>query len=219
VAQAARGRRSILLGVLIGILLSAVCYWTVSAWQSRRLEQRASTSKTWPVVSIPGDVTVEVTTRCHSSTLSYIVSIIPPPGASTLSLWERTDQGKIATDQIRERVRSIRLEFAGKEGVPSAHYDLPMDDFVRIYSTRDNRPLTLEARGMLACDARHYVREDTLRLDWVERPRPAEPAHPAEGGRPAETVHPAQQDEGRGAGAPESSHQPTERPEQEAATG
>ncbi|HKW90372.1 MAG TPA: hypothetical protein VJX92_00650 [Methylomirabilota bacterium] len=205
-----RRRRSVIIGVLIGLVLSAVCYWTVGAWQTRRLEERVSTSKTWPVASIPGDVTVEVTTRCRNSTLSYIVSIIPPPGASTLSLWDRTDQNKVATDQIRERFKSIRLQFSGKEGVPAADYELPMDDFVRIYSSRVDRPLTLEARGMLACDPRRYVREDTLKLDWLERPRPAEPA------RPAEIVHPAQQDEDHGAGTPESSHRPAERPEQEA---
>src|SRR5215470_13796546 len=122
-------RRGALVGVLIGLLLSAVSYWAVSAWQARRLEEQASTNKTWPVISIPGDMNVEVTTRCRNSTLSYIVSIIPPPGAPTLSVWDRTDQNKVATDQIRERLKSIRLQFAAKEGRPAADHVLPMDDF------------------------------------------------------------------------------------------
>jgi len=206
-------QKGILVGVLIGLLLSAVSYWVGSAWHARGLEKRASTSKTWPTVSIPGDMTVEVTTQCRNLMLSYIVSIVPPPGASTLSLWDRTDQNKVATDQIREHLKSIRLKFAGKEGVPTTNYELPMENFVRIYSTRADRPLTLEARGTLACDPRRYLREDTLKLDWLERPRPAEPARSAEPARPAGTVHPAQQGESLGAGAPESSHQPAERPE------
>ncbi len=162
-----------LVGVLIGALLSVACYETWSAWQARRLEERVSVSRTWPAARILGDVTVEVTTRCSHATLSYIVSIIPPRGSVPMSLWERTDQGKVSTDQIRKRLKSVRLQLADKEGAPAADYDLPIDDFVRIYSSIDDRPLILEARGVTTCDPHRYARADTLGLEGVKRPQPA----------------------------------------------
>jgi hypothetical protein len=112
--------------------------------------------------------TVEITTKCSDSTLSYIVAIIPPKTETGLTHSERTDRGKVVTDQIRKHIKAIRLQFVEKEGSPTAAYDLAIGAFVRIYSSTDERPTSLEARGTLACRSASYVRAEALRVGWIE---------------------------------------------------
>jgi len=168
--------RPVLVGVVIGAVLGTASYWAWSTWQARQLERRVSVMKTWPAATILGDVTVEVMTRCGNATLAYIVSLIPPRSTLPLSLWEKTDQGKVVTDEVRRRLKSIRLRFADKAGTPIADYELPIGSFVRIYSSDDERPLILEARGTTSCHARRYAREDALAVEGVASPKPVEPS-------------------------------------------
>jgi hypothetical protein len=101
--------------------------------------------------------------------LSYTVAIVPQAYEAKLSRGERTDSGKAITDQIKKHVKAIQLQLLDKGGLPTAVYELPMDGFIRIYSNSDERPTTLEDRGMLACTPASYLRADTLKLSWTER--------------------------------------------------
>jgi hypothetical protein len=140
----------ILAGLFISVAVIAVSYWAWSAWESWRINELASLSKTWPASNISEEGTVEITTKCSDSTLSYIVAIVPPKSQAGLTHSERTDRGRVVTDQIRRRIKAIRLQFVDRDGSPTAAYDLPIDEFIRIYSSSDERPTSLEARGGLA---------------------------------------------------------------------
>jgi hypothetical protein len=162
-------RFRILIGLFISVAVIAASYWVWSTWESWRINELASLSKTWPASNIPEeDGTVEITTKCSDSTLSYIVAIVPSRSQAGLTHSERTDSGRVVTDRIRNRIKTIRLQFVDRGGSPTAAYDLPIDEFIRIYSSSDERPTSLEARGTLACSPASYVRADTLRLSWIE---------------------------------------------------
>ena len=162
-------RIHILAGLLAGAFLSAAGYWVWSTWEAWRVEELASVAKTWPTSKIVDNASVEVTTRCAGSGLSFTVAIIPPPSEARLTLWERTDEGRLVTERIRKRLRAIHLQFVDRDGSPAAAYDLPMDGFVRIYSDNEESPTRLEYRGTLTCNAGTYVRAQTLKLSWIEQ--------------------------------------------------
>jgi hypothetical protein len=162
----------ILAGLFIALVVVAAGYWARSTWESWRIEEMASLSKTWPASRIPGDEngTVEITTKCSDSKLSYTVAIVPPKSDAGLTQGERTERGRVVTEQIRKHLKGIRLQFVDKEGSPIAAHDLAMDEFVRIYYSSDERPTSLEARGTLACNLARYVRAEALTLSWIEWP-------------------------------------------------
>jgi hypothetical protein len=161
-------RVQILAGLLVGAILSAAGYWVWSTWEAWRVKELASVVKTWPTSKIVDNASVEVTTRCAGSGLSFTVVIIPPSEAG-LTLWERTDEGRLVTERIRKRLRALHLQFVYRDGSPAAAYDLPMDGFVRIYSDNKDSPTRLEYRGTHTCSAGSYVRAQTLKLTWIER--------------------------------------------------
>ena len=113
--------------------------------------------------------TVEVQTTCSSSVLSYVVVIVPVTDDAPLTRFEKTDRGKVMTDALRERLTAIHLRFEDQDGLPVDAYDLAIDDFVRIFSSSEERPASLEARGTGACSPASYLRADTLKVTWTER--------------------------------------------------
>lgn len=107
-------RTFVLAGLVIGGVASLAGYEASSIWQSWRVREEASASKTWPPSSIFGQATVEFTTRCAGSRLSYTLAIIPPEsGAATIL--DRIDQSKVMTDRIRKRLPHCRLGNEGRE--------------------------------------------------------------------------------------------------------
>jgi len=56
-----------------------------------------------------------------------------------------------------------------KDGFPTAAYDVAIDEFVRIYSSNEERLTSLEAWGTLACSPASYVRAEALIVSWTER--------------------------------------------------
>ena len=156
-------------GLLIAAVVSSAGYWAWTTWTAWRLEGLASVSKAWPTSTILDNVTVEVTTSCSGSELSYTVAIVPPPAPRTLSRGERIDAAKAATDQLRHRLKAIRLRFIDMNGAQTAAYELPIEGFIRIYSNSDGRLTRLEDRGVLTCTPADYVRASTMKLDWVNR--------------------------------------------------
>ena len=156
-------------GLLVAGALSGAGYWAWTAWTAWRLEGVASIPKTWPTGTILDNVTVEVTTSCSGSELSYTIAIVPPPAPETLSRGERTDAAKAATDTVRQRLKVLRLQFVDATGGPTAAYELPIEGFIRIYSSSDGRLTRLEDRGVLPCTPADYVRASTMTLGWIDR--------------------------------------------------
>lgn len=161
--------RYILIGLLVGGVISTGGYWLWSTWTAWRLERLASVTKRWPTSTILDNVSVEVATRCSGSELSYTVAIVPPPADRALNRGERTDAAKAATDRVRTRLKAIRLQFVDAEGLQTAVYELPIEGFIRIYSNSDERLTRLEDRNVLTCTVAQYVRSSTLKLGWVKR--------------------------------------------------
>ena len=163
-----RARAQILAGLLIGVIISAAGYWAWSTWQSWRVEELTSVSRTWPPGRIFDEASVQITTKCTKSILFYTVEIIPRKSTG-VTLWERADSSKAMTDRIKTRLEGIRLQFVDKDGLPTAAYEVPIDEFVRMYSSSDERLTSLEARGTRPCDPASYVRSAGLKVRWLER--------------------------------------------------
>jgi len=156
-------------GVLVTLVVVPATHWAWRVWDARRLEEEASVPRTWPTSRMMESAIVEIQTTCNSSVLSYVVVIVPLTGDAALTRFEKTDRGKVMTDTLRERVKEIRFQFEDKDGLPTEAYDLTIDDFVRIFSSSDERPTSLEARGTGTCSPAKYLRADALKLTWVER--------------------------------------------------
>lgn len=75
----------------------------------------------------------------------------------------------IVTDKLRERLKAATFQLIDKDGIPAATHALALDEFLRIYSSNDEHPTILEARGTLACNPATCVRAQTLRLSWTSR--------------------------------------------------
>jgi hypothetical protein len=115
-------------------------------------------------------VTVESRTRCVESVLSYTVVLIPPPAAAPAStLGAKTDFGALHTDGLRRRLKAVHLGLFDKDGRPAGTFDIPLDEFVRMYSTNVDRPVTLQAMGARPCDLDSYVRAQMLMVSVTER--------------------------------------------------
>jgi hypothetical protein len=160
----------ILASLFMTVVIAAAGHWMWGVWHSWQLEDAASVTTPWPINTILSNVTVEVKTTCRDSQLSYVVEIVPPKSAGTLTRGEKTDRARILTDELRERLKSIELQFVDKEGFRVAVLDLVTDDFIRIYSTNDERLVILEARGSLPCNPASYLRAEELIVSWTERP-------------------------------------------------
>ena len=161
--------RPVTAGVLVTVVVVPAGHWAWNAWDARRLEEAAAVLRTWPTSRMMDSATVEVQTTCSSSVLSYVVVIVPLPDDAPLTLFEKTDRGKVMTDALRERLTALHLRFADEDGRPADAYDLAIDDFVRIFSSSEERPISLEARGTGACSPAEYLRADSLRVTWTER--------------------------------------------------
>lgn len=161
--------RPVTAGVLVTLVVVPAGHWAWSAWDARRLEEAAAVPRTWPTSRMMDSATVEVQTTCSSSVLSYVVVIAPVTDDAPLTRFEKTDRGKVMTDALRERLTVIHLRFEDKDGLPADAYDLAIDDFVRIFSSSEERPTSLEARGTGACSPDSYLRADTLKVTWTER--------------------------------------------------
>jgi HAMP domain-containing protein len=160
----------ILVSLFMAVVIVAACYWTWSTWQSWRLEELASVTRTWPNGKILNDVTVEIKTKCSDSVLSYVVVMVTQQSNAALNLAEKTDAAKVMTDRLRERLKVIHVQLVDKDGLPTAAYDVAIDEFVRIYSSNEERLTSLEAWGTLACSPASYVRAEALIVSWTERP-------------------------------------------------
>ena len=160
-------------GVLVTLVVVPAGHWAWNAWDARRLEEAAAVPRTWPTSRMMDSAAVEVQTTCINSVLSYVVVIVPRIAPLTddslLTRFERTDRGKVMTDALRERLTAIHLRFEDKDGTPADAFDLAIDDFVRIFSSSEERPASLEARGTGACGPASYLRADTLKVTWTER--------------------------------------------------
>ena len=148
-------------GVFIATVVLAASYWPLKALQSWRIADRASATRTWPSGKILNDVIVEAQTKCSDSALTYVLILLPPKSdASTLA--ERTDKAKVVTDRLRARLEAIHFVMADKDDVPIVSHTVPVDEFVRIYSSDEERLATLEARGTLPCNTADYLRAESL---------------------------------------------------------
>lgn len=161
-------------GMFIAGVAAAACYWTWSVWESWRLAALASVTTTWPQQRILNNAIVEVETKCNASVLYYVIVVVPPMANSAVTHAEKTDLAKITTDRLKGRLRTIHLQFIDTDGVPTATYDVAIDEFVRIYSSNERRPMSLEARGTMACNPASYLRARRLLLSWTERKSEAE---------------------------------------------
>lgn len=166
-----RGTRTfIVAGLAIGVVVSLAGYGVWSTWHAWHVREEAAAGKTWPTSGLFDEATVELTTSCTGSVLAYIVSIVPPISRG-VTLPDRVDRSKAMTDRIRQRLEAIRLELREqKRTAPIVAIELRVDEFVRIYSTSERRLTSLEARGMVSCDAASYVRAERLQVTWRERP-------------------------------------------------
>jgi hypothetical protein len=160
----------ILAGLFMAVVIVAACYWTWIAWHSWRIADLASVTTTWPNSRILNDVLVEIKTKCSDSVLSYDVVIVPPKSNAALTLTEKIETAKMMTDSLRERLKTIHVQLIDKDGFPTAAYDVAIDEFVRIYSSNEERLTSLEAWGTLACSPASYVRAEALIVSWTERP-------------------------------------------------
>jgi hypothetical protein len=159
----------LLAGVLVVLVLATIWYWA-SGSPSRPVASVAAVEKMWPSRQVRTDVMVETRTRCVESVLSYRVVLIPPQaaaGASTLS--DKTDTASVLTDRLRRRLKAVHLGFHDKDGRAIGTFDIVMDEFVRMYSTNVDRPVTLQAVGARACDLDSYVRAAELKVTFTER--------------------------------------------------
>ena len=66
--------------------------------------------------------------------------------------------------------KAIALQLVDKDGLPTMAFDVAIDDFVKMFSSREARPVSLEARGTLPCNPAVYVRTHTVMLSWTLRP-------------------------------------------------
>jgi hypothetical protein len=156
-------------GFFIATVVLAACYWPVKVLQSWQIADRASATRTWPSGRILNDVIVEAQTKCSDSALTYVLVLLPPKSnASTLA--ERADKAKVVTDRLRERLEPIHLLMVDKDGTPTVSHTVPVDEFVRIYSSDEERLATLEARGTIPCDSANYLRAESLTVSSTERP-------------------------------------------------
>ena len=159
----------ILASLFMVVIIVGACYWTWSAWTAWRLAELASVSTTWPSIRILNDATVETRTKCRDSVLSFIVVLVPPKSDAAVTLADKTDAARIMTDRLRERLKAIHVKFVDKDGFPTAAYDVPIDEFVRLYSGNHERPTTLEAWGRVHCSPASYLQAESLLLSWTER--------------------------------------------------
>ena len=159
----------ILPGLFLAVVIVAASNWMWGVWHAWRLADAASVTRTWPNSSILSNVTVEVETNCSDSQLSYVVVLVPPKSSAALTVAERADMARVLTDKLRARLKVVTFQLIDKDGFPAATHAVAIDEFVRIYSSNDERPATLEARGTLACTPATYVRAETLKLGWTER--------------------------------------------------
>jgi hypothetical protein len=151
-------------------VIVATGYWVWSAWHSSRLAELASVPRSWPNDRVlPDDVTVEITTTCVDSVLSYVVVLVPPRMDAPATPWQKTDRDRLLTDRLRQRLKAIHLTLVDKTGTPAATYDVAIEEFVRLYSNHAERPVVLEARGTRPCGLVRYARAETLVLGWTER--------------------------------------------------
>jgi hypothetical protein len=182
VRKARAGRQALPTGVrstrsraLVALLMAAVIvaagYGAWSAWHSSRLAELASVPKSWPNDQVlPDNGSVEITTTCVDSVLSYVVVLVPPRIADAPStLRDKTDSARLITDRLRQRLKTIHLTLVDKGGAPVENYDVAIEEFVRLYSNNAERPVVLEARGTRPCRVARYVRAETLRPGWTER--------------------------------------------------
>ena len=159
----------VLVGLLIATVVVGACYWPVTVLQSWRIADRASATRTWPSARILNDVIVETQTKCSDAALSYVLVLLPPKSnASTLA--ERADKAKVVTDKLMERLEPIHFVMVDKDGVPTVSHTVPVDEFVRIYSSDEERLATLEARGAIPCDSAKYLRAESLTVSSGGRP-------------------------------------------------
>jgi hypothetical protein len=164
-----RGVR-LLAGALVILVLATIWHWAAGGRQSRPPAGVAAVEKRWPSRQVLNDVTVETRTKCIQSVLSYVIVLIPPraaAGASTLS--DKTDLAAVLTDRLRRRLKTVHLGFHDKDGRAIGTFDIAMDEFVRMFSTNADRPVTLQAVGVRACDPDSYVRAAELKVGFTER--------------------------------------------------
>jgi hypothetical protein len=159
----------ILTSLFMVVVITAGCYWAWSAWTSWRFAKLASVSTTWPKIGIGNDVTVEARTKCRDSVMSYSVVLVPPKSETALTLADKTDAARVLTERLRERLKAIHIKFIDKDGFPTAAYDVPIDEFVRLYSGNHERPTTLEAWGRVPCSPASYLQAKSILLSWTER--------------------------------------------------
>lgn len=159
----------ILPGLFMAVLIVAACHWMWGVWQAWQLADAASVTKAWPNGGILSNVAVEVETKCSDSRLSYVVVLVPPKDRAALTVAEKTDVARVFTDKLRERLKVVTFQLIDKAGFPTATHAVAIDEFVRIYSSNDDRPATLEARGALVCNPASYVRAEAIKLSWTER--------------------------------------------------
>jgi hypothetical protein len=164
-----RGVRLLAGGIVALVLATTIWYWA-SGSPSRPVASVAAVEKRWPSRHVRNDVMVETRTKCVESVLSYLVVLIPPQpaaGASTLS--DKSDTAAVLTDRLRRRLKTVHLGFHDKDGRAIGTFDIAMDDFVRMYSTNADRPVTLQAVGARSCDPDSYVRAAELKVSFTER--------------------------------------------------
>lgn len=159
----------ILPGLFMVVVIVAGCHWMWGVWHAWQLADAASVTKTWPNSGILSNVAVEVETKCSDSRLSYVIVLVPPKNTAAMTVAERADVARVLTDKLRERLRVVTFQLVDKDGFPTAIQPVAIDEFVRIYSSNEDRPATLEARGTLACSPASYVRAEAVKLSWTER--------------------------------------------------
>jgi hypothetical protein len=160
----------IVAGLFMTVVIIAAGHWMWGVWHSWQLADSASVTTTWPTNRILDNVVVETKTKCGDSLLYYVVAIVPPKSSGTSTIAERIDIARIETDKLRERLKAIGLQFVDKDGFRTVAFDVVASDFVRIYSSNDERPVFLEARGTRPCSPATYLRAKELILTWTERP-------------------------------------------------
>jgi hypothetical protein len=160
----------LLAGAGAALFLVTMWYWATGDEPSWPVASVAAVEKRWPSHRILNEVTVESRTRCVESVLSYTVVLIPPPAAAPAStLGAKTDFGALHTDGLRRRLKAVHLGLFDKDGRPAGTFDIPLDEFVRMYSTNVDRPVTLQAMGARPCDLDSYVRAQKLTVSVTER--------------------------------------------------
>ena len=90
---------------------------------------------------------------------------------STWHSWRIADLASVTTTWPNSRIlKDVLVEIKTKCSDSVLSYDVAIDEFVRIYSSNEERLTSLEAWGTLACSPASYVRAEALIVSWTERP-------------------------------------------------